>query len=109
MSTIARLALDRGAPSWLFGSALLATAPHALHQPVWLSLFSGLLLVWAAWLWWRDARLPGRWLLIGLVVLACAGILLEFRTLFGRDAGVGLLVILASMKLLEMKNRHYYW
>ena len=26
MSTIARLALDRGAPPWLFGSALLATA-----------------------------------------------------------------------------------
>lgn len=105
MSTAARLALDRGAPPWLFGSALLATAPHALHQPVWLSLFSGLLIAWAGWLWWRDARLPGRWLLIGLVVLACAGILLEFRTLFGRDAGVGLLVILASMKLLEMKSR----
>ena len=105
MSTAARLALDRGAPPWLFAAAVLSTAPHALHQPLWLSLFSGLLLSWAGWLWWRDERLPGRWLLVTLVVLACAGILLEFRTLFGRDAGVGLLVLLAAMKLLEMKSR----
>ena len=105
MSTAAQLALDRGAPPWLFSSVLLATAPHCLHQPVWLSVFSGLLLVWAIWLWWRDERLPGRWPLIGLVVIACGGILLEFRTLFGRDAGVGLLVILAAMKLLETRSR----
>ena len=104
MSTAARLALDRGTPPWLFASALLATAPHAQHQPVWLSALSAFLLCWAAWLWWRDARLPGRWLLVGLVIVACGGVLVEFRTLFGRDAGVGLLVILASMKLLEMKS-----
>ena len=46
-----------------------------------------------------------RWLLVALVGAGCAGILLEFRTLFGRDAGVAMLVMFMSMKLLELRSR----
>jgi len=105
MSTLAREALDRHATPWLFATALATTAPHAIHQPLWLSALAGAMLLWAIWLWRKDERLPGRWLLVVLVVGGCAGILLEFRTLFGRDAGVAMLVMFMTMKLLELKSR----
>ncbi|MBP5988293.1 MAG: DUF3488 domain-containing transglutaminase family protein [Azonexus sp.] len=105
MSTPAREALDRHATPWLFATALATTAPHALHQPLWLSALAGGLLLWAVWLWWKDERLPGRWVLIPLVAAGCAGILIEFHTLFGRDAGVAMLVMFMTMKLLELKSR----
>ena len=76
MSTLARDALDHHTTPWLFATALATTAPHVLHQPLWLSLLAGTMLLWAAWLWWKDERLPGRWLLILLVVAGCAGILI---------------------------------
>jgi transglutaminase-like putative cysteine protease len=105
MSTPPREALDRHATPWLFATALATTAPHFIHQPPWLSAVAGTLLLWAVWLWWKDQRLPGRWILIPLVGAGSAGILLEFHTLFGRDAGVGMLVIFMTMKLLELKSR----
>lgn len=105
MSTPASEALDRQATPWLFATALATTAPHVLHQPPWLSALAGLLLFWAIWLWWRDQRLPGRWILLPLVGAGCAGILIEFHTLFGRDAGVAMLVVFMTMKLLELKSR----
>lgn len=105
MSTPAHEALDHHATPWLLASALVTTLPHVLHQPYWLSGLAGLLLLWATRLWHNDLRLPGRWLLLLLVAIGCAGILLEFHTLFGRDAGVAMLVIFMAMKLLELKSR----
>lgn len=105
MSTAAREALDHKAVPWLFAAALVTIAPHFEHQALWLSAFAGLMLLWGGWLWWQDQRLPGRWLLLLLVVAGCAGIYAEFRTLFGRDAGVSMLVVFMAMKLLELKSR----
>ncbi|HJV92944.1 MAG TPA: DUF3488 and transglutaminase-like domain-containing protein [Azonexus sp.] len=105
MSTAAREALDHQAVPWLFAAALVTIAPHFEHQPLWLSAFAGLMLLWGGWLWWQDQRLPGRWLLLLLVIAGCAGIYAEFRTLFGRDAGVSMLVVFMAMKLLELKSR----
>jgi transglutaminase-like putative cysteine protease len=105
MSTQARLALDHYAVPWLLATALLTVAPHFEHQPLWLSLFCGTVFIWAAWLWWSDQRLPGRWLLMLIVAGGCAAIWIEFRTLFGRDTGVALLVMLMALKLMELKSR----
>jgi transglutaminase-like putative cysteine protease len=105
MSTPANEALDRTATPWLFVAALATIAPHFMHQPLWLSLVAGLMLCWGGWLWWKDQRLPGRWLLFLLVIAGSAGIYVEFRTLFGRDAGVAMLVMFMAMKLLELKSR----
>ena len=80
MSTAASEALDRRAVPWLFVAALVTTLPHFEHQPEWLSAFASLIFVWGGWLWWRATRLPGRWVLALLVVIGCAGILLQFRT-----------------------------
>lgn len=105
MSTPAHQALDHQGIPWLFAASLATALPHALHQPLWLSAFSGLIFLYASWLWWNNERLPGRWLLALLVGIACGGVLLEFRTLFGRDAGVAMLVLFMALKLLELRSR----
>lgn len=90
---------------WLLAAALATTLPHAEHQPLWLSVLAAALFAWGGWLWWRNERLPGRWVLALLVVVACGGVLFEFRTLFGRDAGVAMLVVFMALKLLEVRSR----
>ncbi|HET7775657.1 MAG TPA: DUF3488 and transglutaminase-like domain-containing protein [Azospira sp.] len=90
---------------WLLASAIATAGPHALHQPLWLTAFAGLILGWRGWLWWRQQASPPRW---ALLLLACAGIaaiVSEYRTLFGREAGVGLLVLFLALKLMELKSR----
>lgn len=97
--------LDRTAIPWLFATALATTLPHVQHEPLWLSSAAAGILAWGIWLWWRGLRLPGRWLLGLLVVAACAGIVLQYRTLLGRDAGVAMLLLFMAMKLLEIRRR----
>jgi protein-glutamine gamma-glutamyltransferase len=105
MSTRQPDTLAHDVPPWLFASALACTLPHFMHLPIWLSALSGVFFLWAGWLWHNDRRLPGRWVLLPLVIIGCIGILSEFRTLFGRDPGVAMLVMFMSMKLLEMRSR----
>lgn len=98
-------ALERAVQPWLFIAALLTGGPHVQHQPLWLSLVSGAILAWVVWAWWRARPLPHRGALFLLVVVACGGILWQFRTLFGRDAGVAMLVLFMALKLLELRTR----
>ena len=105
MSTRPAETLDHDVTPWLLAAALATTAPHVIHQPVWLSALAAALFAWAGWLWWRNERLPGRWPLVLLVAVAAGGVLFEFRTLFGRDAGVAMLVVFMALKLLELRSR----
>jgi transglutaminase-like putative cysteine protease len=105
MSTAAPETLDRNAVPWLFATALATTLPHVQYQPASFSAMAALMLLWGAWLWWRGQRLPGRWLLAVLVAVACAVVMLEYRTLLGRDAGVAMLFLFMAMKLLELRSR----
>ena len=97
--------LSREQPPWLFAAAIATTAPHALALPLWLTAFAVVLFAWAGWLWWEDRRLPGRWVLLVLTVAGNLAILAEYRTLFGREPGVALLVMFMALKLLEMRHR----
>lgn len=98
-------ALERAVQPWLFMAVLLTGGPHVQHQPLWLSLVSGVILLWVTWAWWRARPLPHKGWLMLLVGLACGGILWQFHTLFGRDAGVAMLVLFMALKLLELRTR----
>ena len=97
--------LEHTAIPWLLAVALATTVPHAGHQPWWLIALAGSVLLWRAWLWQGHAALPKRWSLVLLVIIGSAGIGLEYRTLFGRDAGVALLVCFMALKQMEMRTR----
>jgi transglutaminase-like putative cysteine protease len=90
---------------WLLAGIALVLAPHALHQPPWLTLATVVMLGWR----WAAAHgrlgLPGRWPLVLLAIASAAGILLQYRTLFGRDAGVAMLTLMLALKLLELRSQ----
>ena len=88
----------------LFAGLLLAVSPHVQRLPWWVNAWIAALFVWRVALVLRDRALPHRVWLIVLAAGGVAGVLLTYRTIFGRDAGVTLLVLLMSLKLLEMRN-----
>lgn len=96
--------LRRTQELWLFACAVLTLLPDVEHAPVWLSVAVGIALAWRAWLWWRRAELPSRWLLTFLVAAGSAGIFLTYRQLFGKDPGIALLILFLALKLLEMRR-----
>ena len=89
---------------WLYGSALVVFAPLVPYQPEWLSAVAVLALIWRGILLWRGAGMPSRWLLILAMLAGMAGIAWHFHTLFGRNPGVALLLLLFALKLLEMRS-----
>lgn len=97
--------LDRHTQLWLFVATTLACFPHTLHHFWWLTLAALFCLGWRLWLWHQGLSLPSSWLKALLVCLAAGGMLLEYRTLFGREAGTALLFLLAALKLLELRTR----
>ncbi|NIR30038.1 MAG: DUF3488 domain-containing transglutaminase family protein [Gammaproteobacteria bacterium] len=89
---------------WLAGALALVVLPHVGHVPVWVMLVFASLALWRVANIAEAVRLPGR----PLRILLSAGVLLtiyfSYGTLFGRDAGVALLVVFTGMKLLETET-----
>lgn len=94
----------RPARLWLLAGLALAFLPHYGRLPLPLTAFSMVLLGWRLGFDLKRVPLPARltrWL---LTLLALAITLSAFHTLFGRQAGVGLLVVMLSLKLMEMDS-----
>ncbi|MCC6530982.1 MAG: DUF3488 domain-containing transglutaminase family protein [Burkholderiales bacterium] len=85
-------------------SMALVMLPHVERLPLWISLLAVLVVGWRLYVAWQGMSLPKKWLLLLLVAAASAGIYLSFGTLFGRDSGVALLVVMLTLKLLEMAS-----
>lgn len=95
--------------AWLVAAIAAAAVPHLVRIPLWAgALFAAFCF---ARLSARDPRGPvfpagvtGFLLrpMLGVVVLG--GVLASYGTLTGRDAGVALLVLLAGMKLAELRG-----
>lgn len=96
---------DKADTLLLLVACALVLAPHAAYLPLWTALACGALLAWRGWITFRGNRMPPRWLLLPLSVVAMAGVYLSYRTLLGREAGVTMLVLLLALKLLEMRAR----
>ncbi len=89
----------------LLAACTLVLAPHAMHLPVWESVICSLLLLWRGWITLHGNRLPPRWLLIPIAAVTMVIVLKNYGTWIGRDAGVAMLAILLTLKLLEMRAR----
>lgn len=85
-------------------SILMVTAPHADHLPLWASALCIALLAWRAYLAWSGNPLPKRWLLLAITFASVGGILISFHTLFGREVGVTLLILLTMLKFMELRS-----
>ena len=79
--------------------------PQTEHLPLWCSALSAAVLIGRGWLALRLQPLPSKWWSIGLLLLTIAATFATYRTLLGRDAGVTLVVVLLTLKTLELRAR----
>ncbi|MEN2430662.1 DUF3488 and transglutaminase-like domain-containing protein [Comamonas sp. F1-6] len=100
-------ALPRDARDTLFLLAVIAwiMLPQVQHTPWWTSAFASVLLLWRARLALTSAPLPSRWVLAGVLTIAIGATWATHKTIVGRDAGVTLVVMLLSLKTLELRAR----
>jgi len=90
---------------WITLTLALIAAPHAERLPLWLTVIAAVFCGWRLYLARMRLELPARWLMIFIVAAGSAATYLEYRTLFGRDAGVALLVLMISLKLMETRTQ----
>ena len=83
-------------------SCTLVLLPHIGHLPSWVIPACAFLLMWRGWITFRGLRMPPRWLLLPMAFLAMAAVYASYKTFFGREAGVTMLTLLLTLKLLEM-------
>jgi transglutaminase-like putative cysteine protease len=88
----------------LIACIVLVIAPHAEHLPLWVSAVCVALLAWRAYITWSNNSLPAHWLLLTVTVACVLAIAITFHSLFGREVGVTLLVLLTAFKLLELRT-----
>ncbi|HEX6245005.1 MAG TPA: transglutaminaseTgpA domain-containing protein, partial [Polyangiales bacterium] len=79
--------------------------PHLARLPWWCVALSALVLVWRAHLALASLRLPGRMPIAALLVIAALLTVWSEQSLFGKEAGVTMLVVLMSLKTLELRAR----
>ena len=79
--------------------------PQLANLPPWCSSMAGGLLLWRIWLTVTGRPLPGIWWRLGLLAITVTATLLTYRTLLGREPGVTLLVVLLTLKTLELRAR----
>ena len=98
--------LTRTMHAWLLASGSVTLAPHLFFQPLWISAVAVLIVLWAGLRIRRDAGTAlARSVLVLLGLTAGVVILASFGTVFGKRAGVALLTLLLSLKLLESRTR----
>ncbi len=79
--------------------------PQVERLPLWCSLLAALVLIWRGQLALSGRSLPAWWWVLGLLALTVAATLFTHRTLLGRDAGVTLVVVLLTLKTLELRAK----
>ena len=75
------------------------------HLPALTTVLALAVLAWRLWLAVRQKPLPSGWVRFGLLALCIALTVSQFKTIVGRDAGSALVVLLLTMKTLELKAR----
>jgi transglutaminase-like putative cysteine protease len=95
--------ISAAANLWLLGGLIMVVLPHFANQNPAIMACCGTLLLWRLLFDLKYAHLPPRWLKLGLAFAAFAGVGVVHHTIFGRDAGVALLLIMMCLKLMEMR------
>jgi len=94
----ARLSREGRDTLWLLAALTLSMAPHLTRLPVWCAAGALLALAWRAYLAWGDRPLPSRWVLTAALVGSVGLTLWSHHTIVGREAGITLVTVLASLK-----------
>ncbi len=96
--------MSRRQHAWLLAAALAVLAPLAFDLPTWLTATCLLILLWRAVSLWRRLPVPAHGLLLFLALASVITIAAHYHTLFGRDPGIALLLLLLALKLMEANS-----
>ena len=100
--------MQRHHMQWLMLSLAWVLALHAAHLPIWVSISVIVAAIWRYHIEITGKKLPKIYLTIPITMLAGLGIMFTFRSLFGREASLALLVIMLGLKLLETRTLRDY-
>jgi transglutaminase-like putative cysteine protease len=89
----------------LLGCLALVVVPHALRAPWWLTLLTLCLFGWRLYIALYRAPLPSRWLVLAVSAVSLGAMWIQFGTLFGRQPGIVLLMLLSGLKMLESRTQ----
>jgi transglutaminase-like putative cysteine protease len=89
----------------LLAAVAVVALPHMDELPWWAIGVLCALWGWRVWLTVAQKPLPGRAWLWPLLFGAGGAVWLQHGTIFGRDAGVLMLLLLMALKLLEMRAK----
>ena len=104
-ATTIREPVDPDTVPWLIAAAASTVLPHYWSLPLWLPITATALMLWRGWTWKQGLPFGSNWLPPVLAIAGTAGILFQYRTIFGQEAGVALLVVLMTLKLLELRSK----
>lgn len=94
---------------WLLVTLVLIAAPHAPRVPIWIStLFLGI----ATWRWLAGRRnwtLPNAWIRGLSAVFGISAVFANYGTVFGREPGVSLLLVMVALKMIELRSQRDEW
>ncbi len=89
---------------YLFASLVFVCLPHLNHLPLWSLAFIGTTIVIKLRAIYIEKLTIPKWIVVLMTIGAVSGILLEYSQLFGRNAGITLLVVMLFLKLLETQT-----
>ncbi len=105
MNPLDGLPIPRGAVTWLVISLALAVGWHIPHTQIWAVVAAVLFGGWAYWLILKQKPLPPAKLKIILAVGSVLGIVITYQSYLGRDPGITTLIVLSTLKLMELRTR----
>lgn len=95
------------AMGWMALSVALAVLPTFIYLPLWAPVFFGICAFWRWRIERRNTAIPGAIIRVGLFALGCALIAI-FASGEGSRQALGFLIVLVSLKLLELRTRRDY-
>lgn len=98
------MTIGRSAQWWLLLTAAVTVLPHLPYIQPWLGAGAVLVLLGQAWRIHVARAAPGWLITTPLAICAGIGVVIGYQTLFGKQAGIALLVVLLSLKLLESRS-----
>ena len=90
---------------WTIAALALSVAPHLPYLPIWVTAAFFGCSAWRYVIERRRRALPSIWLRAGLALACFLGVFATYSTISGVGPGSALLAVMASLKLLETRQR----
>ncbi|MBY0574963.1 MAG: DUF3488 and transglutaminase-like domain-containing protein [Undibacterium sp.] len=101
-----RISREKSDTLLLVFACLSVVLQHYGAIATWIILCSLALMAWRVYLTLSGRQLPPRWQLLPITMILMVAIFFNFHRYIGREAGVAMLLLLLSCKMLEMRVKN---